>query len=93
MGGAGGPRGDGAGRFMASVKPDSLAESPRSGVTFKRLTRNSSSKSAIFRRCAACSRFASVKAWEMWCSLRTGFSTSLRDASRTMPPNFWAFVP
>ena len=29
VGGAGGPRGDGAGRFMASVKPDSLAESPR----------------------------------------------------------------
>ena len=66
VGGAGGPRGDGEGtggaRFMASVNPDSLAESPRSGVTFKRLTRNSSSRSAIFRRCAACSRFASVKA-------------------------------
>ena len=77
MGGAGGPRGDGAGRFRASVKPDSLAESPRSGVTFNRDTRNSSSKSAIFKRCAACSRFASVKAWEMWCSFLTGFSVSL----------------
>ena len=94
VGGAGGPRGDGDGTGGARFMDASLSElSARSGVTLSRDTRSSSSKSAIFRRCAACSRFASVNACEMWCSGLTGFSTSLLDASRTTPPSFWAFVP